>query len=108
MPCASLNPLFRSLRSDPFLPSIFEILVSLDALQSKNIMSLSFLCFFQFAMLVYSAVLPHQLASAITGSSADTPSVHNRVRAFAIVIPSTIGVCTVVMAWMCYRLYEEL
>lgn len=64
--------------------------------------------FFQVAMIVYAAQLPSQLQRAIAGSSADTESVHQRVRAYAIVIPSVIGAATIGMSGMLYLLYIEL
>lgn len=59
-------------------------------------------------MIIYSALLPAQLATAIRNSSADTPAVRDHVRDYAIVIPSVIGGATLVMAWLIWRLYDEL
>ncbi|GAA5978884.1 hypothetical protein JCM11641_003601 [Rhodosporidiobolus odoratus] len=86
---------------------VFEVLITLDAMQQKNIMSLFVLCFFQIAMLVYSSVLPSQLQDALNNSSADTPTVQRLCRAYAIVIPSTVGACTIAMSGMLWPLYHE-
>ncbi|GAA5888054.1 hypothetical protein JCM6882_000264 [Rhodosporidiobolus microsporus] len=107
------------LNSDPELQSvatylslfilavIFEIAITLDAMQQKNIMTLVVLCFFQVALLVYSSVLPSQLADAINGSNADTPNVRRLTRIYAIVIPCVVGACTVAMSGMLWPLYGE-
>ncbi|KAL8286616.1 hypothetical protein RQP46_004144 [Phenoliferia psychrophenolica] len=86
---------------------LFELLVALDSLMQKNIVELALLLPFQLAMLVYSAVLPSQLHAAIYQTNADTVSVQDRVRAYAIVIPCIIGAISVVMSWMVARLYAE-
>ncbi|GAA5938424.1 hypothetical protein JCM3775_000888 [Rhodotorula graminis] len=89
------------------LAVIFEILITLDAMQKKNIMTLFVLCLFQVAMLVYSAVLPGQLEDAIQGSNADTPHVQSLTRAYAIVIPAVVGACSMCMTAMLWPLYHE-
>ncbi|TNY18852.1 hypothetical protein DMC30DRAFT_422358 [Rhodotorula diobovata] len=89
------------------LAVIFEIGVCLDGMHKKNIMTLFVLCLFQVCMLVYSAVLPGQLEEAITGSNADTPHVQRLTRAYAIVIPSVVGACSLCMTAMLWPLYHE-
>ncbi|ORY59421.1 hypothetical protein BCR35DRAFT_309283 [Leucosporidium creatinivorum] len=89
------------------LAVLFEFLVSLDALQEKNILSLCLLLVFQCAMVIYSSLLPSQLATAIRGTNADTDIVDEHVRNYSIVIPSVIGGFTIAMAWLIWRLYEE-
>ncbi|GAA5859145.1 hypothetical protein JCM1840_003772 [Sporobolomyces johnsonii] len=89
------------------LAVVFEVLVTMDAMQQKNIIGLVVLVAFQICMLVYSAVLPHQLHNALVGSNADTPHVRMLVRAYAIAIPCVVGACTVAMAVLDWKLYEE-
>lgn len=89
------------------LAVLFEFLVSMDALQEKNMISLSILLIFQCAMIIYSSLLPSQLATAIQGTNADTDIVDKHVRNYSIVIPAVIGGCTIAMAWLIWRLYEE-
>jgi hypothetical protein len=89
------------------LAVLFEFLVSMDALQEKNVLSLVLLLIFQGAMVIYSSLLPSQLATAIRGTNADTDIVDKRVRNYAIVIPAVIGGFTIAMAWLIWRLYEE-
>ncbi|BGP46099.1 hypothetical protein JCM10450v2_001939 [Rhodotorula kratochvilovae] len=89
------------------LAVIFEIGITLDAMQKKNIMTLFVLCLFQFAMLVYSSVLPGQLEDALTGSNADTPHVQRLTRTFSIVIPAVVGFCSLCMTGMLWPLYHE-
>ncbi|KAI5479293.1 hypothetical protein MNV49_003811 [Pseudohyphozyma bogoriensis] len=89
------------------LAALFEILVSLDSLLQKNIMQLALLIPFQIAMVIYSAMLPSQLRSGIAGTYADTDFVQHHVRAYAIVIPSTIGAITIIMNGFTYRLWHE-
>ncbi|GAA5950532.1 hypothetical protein JCM21900_001219 [Sporobolomyces salmonicolor] len=89
------------------LAVVFEVLVTMDAMQQKNIIGLVVLVLFQICMLVYSAVLPRQLHNALVGSNADTPHVRMLVRAYAITIPCVVGACTVAMAVLDWKLYEE-
>ncbi|GAA6052738.1 hypothetical protein JCM3770_003529 [Rhodotorula araucariae] len=89
------------------LAVIFEIGITLDAMQKKNIMTLFVLCLFQFAMLVYSSVLPSQLGKALVGSNADTPHVQHLTRTFSIVIPAVVGACSLCMTGMLWPLYHE-
>ncbi|GAA5921753.1 hypothetical protein JCM1841_001848 [Sporobolomyces salmonicolor] len=89
------------------LAVVFEVLVTMDAMQQKNIIGLVVLVLFQICMLVYSAVLPRQLHTALVGSNADTPHVRMLVRAYAITIPCVVGACTVAMAVLDWKLYEE-
>lgn len=58
-------------------------------------------------MVAYSAVLPSQLASAIDGSTADTPDIQSHVRAYAVAIPCSIAVVTCVMTYLIWKLYGE-
>ncbi|GAA6023707.1 hypothetical protein JCM10207_008756 [Rhodosporidiobolus poonsookiae] len=107
------------LRTDPELQSVatylsvfilavvFELLITLDAMQEKNIMSLVVLTAFQVAMLVYSSVLPTQLRNALSGSSADTDSVQRLCHIYTIVIPCVIGATTLAMGGMLWPLYGE-
>ena len=71
-------------------------------------MQIALLVPFQIALLVYSSVLPSQLHTAIVGSNADILTVQHKVEAFAIVIPSIIGVCTALMGWLTWNLYGEM
>ncbi|GJN88511.1 hypothetical protein Rhopal_001477-T1 [Rhodotorula paludigena] len=89
------------------LAVVFEVLVTLDACQQKNIMVLFTLCLFQVAMLVYSCLLPRQLRNAISGSNADTPRVQDLTHSFAVVIPCIVGASTVAMSAMLWPLYHE-
>ncbi|BGP13931.1 hypothetical protein JCM10213_002575 [Rhodosporidiobolus nylandii] len=89
------------------LAVIFELGITLDAMQQKNIMSLFVLCFFQIAMLVYSSVLPSQLEEALSGSSADKEQVQHLTHIYAIVIPSVVAAATVAMSGMLWPLYHE-
>ncbi|GAA5822436.1 hypothetical protein JCM10212_006212 [Sporobolomyces blumeae] len=89
------------------LAVVFEVLVVLDACQQKNIIGLVCIDLFQVAMLVYSAVLPRQLAHALDGSNADTPRVRHLVHAYAVVIPCVVGASSVALGWLTWRLYEE-
>ncbi|SCV69037.1 BQ2448_2057 [Microbotryum intermedium] len=89
------------------LAVIFEILVALDALQQKNIISIYLITFFQIAMLVYSAVLPNQLDVALRGSSADTHFVHGHVKGYAIAIPCVVALVTVALGFLSWRLNDE-
>lgn len=110
--CAHTHSLSRTSEQPSHLArdvahSIFEIGVCLDGMHKKNIMTLFVLCLFQVCMLVYSAVLPGQLEEAITGSNADTPHVQRLTRAYAIVIPSVVGACSLCMTAMLWPLYHE-
>ncbi|KAK4058844.1 hypothetical protein OIO90_000290 [Microbotryomycetes sp. JL221] len=89
------------------LAVIFELLIALDALQEKNILTLVMLLFMQLAMVVYSSLLPSQLVTAVRGSNADVPFVRDHARAFSTVIPAVIAGFTIVMMWMIWRLYGE-
>ncbi|GAA5839759.1 hypothetical protein JCM3766R1_004604 [Sporobolomyces carnicolor] len=89
------------------LAVVFELFVTLDACQQKNIIGILCIDIFQIAMLVYSAVLPRQLANALDGSNADTPRVRLLVHAYSVVIPCVVGACSVAFSYLTWRLYEE-
>jgi len=86
---------------------VFELLVTLDACQSKNIIGIICIDIFQVAMLIYSAVLPRQLSNALDGSNADEPRVRHLVRIYSIVIPGVIGACSLAFFYLTWKLYEE-
>ncbi|GAA6024635.1 hypothetical protein JCM11491_002885 [Sporobolomyces phaffii] len=89
------------------LAVVFELLVILDACQQKNIIGIVCIDLFQLALLIYSAVLPRQLGSALDGSNADTPRVRYLVHAYSVVIPCVVGACTLSFFYLTWRLYEE-
>ncbi|KAK4053803.1 hypothetical protein OIV83_001459 [Microbotryomycetes sp. JL201] len=89
------------------LAVIFELLIALDALQEKNILTLVLLLFMQLAMVVYSSLLPSQLVTAVQGSNADVPDVREHAKTFSTVIPAVIAAFTLVMMYMIWRLYGE-
>ncbi|GAA5829580.1 hypothetical protein JCM5353_006793 [Sporobolomyces roseus] len=89
------------------LAVVFELLVILDACQSKNIIGIVCIVIFQIAMLIYSSVLPRQLSDALDGSNADTPRVNHLVHIYSVVIPCVVGGCTLIFSYLTYRLYEE-
>ncbi|KAM0792302.1 hypothetical protein ACM66B_004990 [Microbotryomycetes sp. NB124-2] len=89
------------------LAVIFELLIALDALQEKNILTLVLLLFMQLAMVIYSSLLPSQLITAVRGSSADVPDVREHAKAFSTVIPAVIAAFTLIMMFMIWRLYSE-
>ncbi|BGP22863.1 hypothetical protein JCM10295v2_001754 [Rhodotorula toruloides] len=89
------------------LAVLFEAGITLDSCSHKNIMTLAVLCLFNCAILVYSAVLPRQLAIALSGSNADTPHVQHLTHIYAVVIPAVVGACTVAMTSMLWPLYAE-
>lgn len=86
---------------------VFELLVALDALQEKNILTLLLLLIMQWSFVVYSALLPSQLITAVRGSNADVPDVRYYSKAYSIVIPAVIAGFTVAMMWLIWRLYGE-
>lgn len=89
------------------LAVLFEAGITLDSCSHKNIMTLAVLCLFNGAILIYSAVLPRQLANALSGSNADTPHVQHLTHVYAVVIPAVVAACTVAMTLMLWPLYAE-
>ncbi|BGO89655.1 hypothetical protein NBRC10512_001492 [Rhodotorula toruloides] len=89
------------------LAVLFEAGITLNSCSHKNIMTLAVLCLFNGAILIYSAVLPRQLANALSGSNADTPHVQHLTHIYAVVIPAVVGACTVAMTLMLWPLYAE-
>jgi hypothetical protein len=89
------------------LAVLFEAGITLDSCSHKNIMTLAVLCLFNGAILIYSAVLPRQLANALSGSNADTPKVQHLTHVYAVVIPAVVAACTVAMTLMLWPLYTE-
>ncbi|KAI4093527.1 MAG: hypothetical protein LQ339_007665 [Xanthoria mediterranea] len=89
---------------------LYQLLLVYDALRLKNTIQIIGLCIYNVGLLVYAAVQMDQIDEAIEQlSSKDLidASVWNEEKPFLIAIPCVIGLVTVLMAIIAWKLYDE-
>ncbi|KIH91637.1 hypothetical protein SPBR_01839 [Sporothrix brasiliensis 5110] len=94
---------------------LYELVLVWDALRMKNTIQVIGICIANLAFLIYTAIQTDQINLAINSLAAigainpDIGSVAlmARVRPFLIAIPIIIGVATVVMGFIAWKLYQE-
>lgn len=89
---------------------LYQLLLVYDALRLKNTIQIIGLCIYNVGLLVYAAVQMDQIDEAIEQlSSKDLidASVWNEEKPFLIAIPCVIGLVTVLMGIIAWKLYDE-
>ncbi|EPS42519.1 hypothetical protein H072_3512 [Dactylellina haptotyla CBS 200.50] len=96
---------------------VFQFVLVYDALRLKNTIQVFGLCIFNGLMLLYSAIQIDQVKEAIVNTAAgNTPDRPNnfdpsklwrRVNPFLVAIPVVIGVVTLFMSFVAWRLHDE-
>ncbi|CAO1605690.1 hypothetical protein XANCAGTX0491_009196 [Xanthoria calcicola] len=91
---------------------LYQLLLVYDALRLKNTIQIIGLCIYNVGLLVYAAVQKDQIDEAIKQLSSGSKnlidaSVWNEEKPFLIAIPCVIGLVTVLMAIIAWKLYDE-
>lgn len=89
---------------------VFLIVLVYDALRLKNTIQIIGLCLFNGAMLIYAAIQMGQIKEANDELGANYPHWKNiwpDIQPFLIAIPCVIGLCTVLMSIVAWKLYDE-
>ncbi|KHN98903.1 uncharacterized protein MAM_03365 [Metarhizium album ARSEF 1941] len=94
---------------------LYELVIVWDALRMKNTIQVIGVCIANLALLVYTALQVDQIDMAIRvlGQNAalevgvTSTELFAQVHAFLIAIPSVIGLATVCMSFICWKLYQE-
>lgn len=91
---------------------IFGLVLAWDSLRLKNTIQVIGLCIYHFALLIYAVIQIDQIKEALGPMLIQDRTVwggHSALslQPWLIVIPSLIGVSTLVMSYYAYRLYEE-
>lgn len=89
---------------------VFLIGLVYDALRLKNTIQVIGLCLFNGAMLIYAAIQMDQIKEANDELIVNLPGWKNiwpDIQPFLIAIPCLIGLCTVLMSVVAWKLYDE-
>ncbi|KAL8885522.1 MAG: hypothetical protein Q9205_003558 [Flavoplaca limonia] len=89
---------------------LYQLLLVYDALRLKNTIQVIGLCIYNVGLLVYAAVQMDQIDEAIEQLSSTNhidASVWDEEKPFLIAIPCVIGLVTVLMAVIAWKLYDE-
>ncbi|KAL8733035.1 MAG: hypothetical protein Q9166_002433 [cf. Caloplaca sp. 2 TL-2023] len=90
---------------------LYELLLVYDALRLKNTIQVIGLCICNVGLLIYTAVQMDQIQEAIellsNGNDISSPDVWNEEKPYLIAIPCIIGLGTVLMAVIAWKLYDE-
>ncbi|KAL8780312.1 MAG: hypothetical protein Q9213_006536 [Squamulea squamosa] len=88
---------------------LYQLLLVYDALRLKNTIQVIGLCFYNVGLLIYAAVQMDQIDEAIEqlGPKHIDASVWDVERPYLIAIPCIIGLGTVLMAVIAWKLYDE-
>ena len=89
---------------------IYQLALVWDALRLKNTIQVIGLCIFNLAMLIYAAVQYDQIHDAV-GELDDHHEIDHRfwknVHPFLVAVPCVIGLGTVMMSLVAWKLYDE-
>ncbi|KAI4095119.1 MAG: hypothetical protein LQ344_001770 [Seirophora lacunosa] len=89
---------------------LYQLLLVYDALRLKNTIQVIGLCIYNVGLLVYAAVQMDQIQEAVVSLEATNgigPGVWRIERPFLIAIPCIIGLGTVLLAVIAWKLYDE-
>ncbi|OAA65985.1 hypothetical protein SPI_02772 [Niveomyces insectorum RCEF 264] len=94
---------------------LYELVLVWDALRMKNTIQVIGICIANLAFLIYTAIQTDQIKLAIDSLSvigAVNPAIGNitlweRCRPFLVAIPCVIGLGTIFMGFIAYKLYQE-
>ncbi|KAF2234103.1 hypothetical protein EV356DRAFT_447289 [Viridothelium virens] len=89
---------------------LYQIALVYDALRLQNTIQVIGLCAYNVGMLIYAAVQVGQINDAVAGlgrmNDVD-PALWHDVRPYLIAVPCVLGLGTVVMAFLAWKLYDE-
>lgn len=115
-PFARTIPTYLSLLIFGF---IYQLILVYDALHYENTIQIIGLCIYNVGLLVYTAIQPDQIQEAIAklnDPGANLPALilsdrrttlWPRLRPFMIAVPCVIGLGTVLLAFIAWKLYKE-
>ena len=89
---------------------VFLIGLVYDALRLKNTIQVIGLCFFNGALFIYAAIQMDQIKEANDYLESDNRSKRNiwpDIQPFLIAIPCVLGLCTILMSIVAWKLYDE-
>ncbi|EFY88978.1 hypothetical protein J3459_012108 [Metarhizium acridum] len=94
---------------------LYELVIVWDALRMKNTIQVIGVCIANLALLVYTALQVEQIQMAITvldehaalEIGVTSTLLYSEVKAFLIAIPSVIGLASICMGFICWKLYQE-
>lgn len=88
---------------------VYDLVLIWDALRGKNTIQIIGICIANLALLAYTALQIDQIGDSITllHDAMKEPNVWLQVRAYLVAIPIIIGVCTVALSWIAWKLYKE-
>lgn len=89
---------------------LYQLLLVYDALRLKNTIQIIGLCIYNVGLLVYAAVQMDQIQEAVTNLERENkigPGVWSAERPFLIAIPCIIGLGTVLLTVIAWKLYDE-
>ena len=90
---------------------IYELVLVYDALRLKNTIQVIGLCLCNIGLLIYGAVQVQQIKEAVTNvliiNKAISPEVWPETEPFLIIIPCVVGMGTMLMLIVAWKLYDE-
>lgn len=90
---------------------IYELFLVYDALRLKNTIQVIGLCLCNIGLLIYGAVQVQQIKEAVTSvliaNNAISPEVWPETEPFLIIIPCVVGMGTLLMLIIAWKLYDE-
>lgn len=107
IPASRTIPTFLALYSFGF---IYELVLVYDALRMKNTIQIIGLCMCNVGLLIYGAVQVNQINTAVnelTYRGYIKPEVWGQSKPFLIVIPCLVGIGSVLMTFVAWKLYDE-
>ncbi|KAJ5403591.1 hypothetical protein N7509_003462 [Penicillium cosmopolitanum] len=107
IPASRTIPTFLALYSFGF---IYELVLVYDALRMKNTIQIIGLCMCNVGLLIYGAVQVKQINTAVDELNDQDfikPEVWGQSKPFLIVIPCLVGIGSVLMTFVAWKLYDE-
>ncbi|KAG6186767.1 hypothetical protein E4U36_000367 [Claviceps purpurea] len=94
---------------------LYELVIVWDALRMKNTIQVIGVCIANLALLVYTAIQVEQISGAVSKLFQSKALQHGmtdtillqKVKAFLIAIPAIIGLSTLLMVFISWKLYQE-
>lgn len=90
---------------------VYELVLAWDALRMKNTIQVIGICIANLALLVYTAIQIDSISQAIdiliTQNAVEDLQVWNEVRPLLVAIPCILGLCTLFLAAIAWKLYQE-
>lgn len=107
VPASKTIPTFLALYSFGF---IYELVLVYDALRMKNTIQIIGLCMCNVGLLIYGAVQVNQINTAVSVLYHEDyikPEVWGESKPFLIIIPCIVGIGSVLMTFVAWKLYDE-